>query len=243
MPAGYFKQEKTTEARKEPVEVSCQSCSTRFRLWIPFEILPDAQDSAKISCIRCGAAHQIRKTANGFVASAVREAVVEKAHVPIEPVRTIAAPAAQAKPVAPPAPPVVHTRPDLRDTVLLIEDDRLAREMAEDAMKDTDIRFIAVRNSEEALNTIHTENIKLIVADLYLRHPGDALNLIDGEEFLKRVAGLNIPALITTGKDIIDDIVLDPKWYDLHVKDFIQKGDPFWTEKLRLKIKELLNKD
>ncbi len=239
MPAGYFRQENATEAKKEPVEVNCPFCSTRFRLWIPFEMLPDADSRAKISCIRCGAGHELKRTNNGLVASALKEAIVEKA--PAEPVR--AAPAIHSVHAQPAPPQAATARIDARETVLLIEDDRLAREMAEDAMKDTDVRFIAVRNSEEALNTIHAENIRLIVTDLYLRNPGDAMNLIDGEEFLKRVAGLNIPALITTGKDIIDDIVLDPKWYDLHVKDFIQKGDPFWTEKLRLKIKEILNKD
>ena len=52
-----------------------------------------------------------------------------------------------------------------------------------------------------------------------------------------------IPAIITTGKDIIDDLVMDPKWFDLHVKGFIQKGNPFWADELKLKIKEVLNWD
>jgi hypothetical protein len=37
--------------------------------------------------------------------------------------------------------------------------------------------------------------------------------------------------------------VLDPKWFDLHVKGFIQKGNPFWTDELKLKLKEVIHTD
>ncbi len=56
-------------------------------------------------------------------------------------------------------------------------------------------------------------------------------------------SGRNVPAIITTGKDIIDDLVLDPKWFDLNVKGFVQKGNPFWGEELKTKIKEILELD
>jgi hypothetical protein len=36
--------------------------------------------------------------------------------------------------------------------------------------------------------------------------------------------------------------VLDPKWFELNVKGFIQKGNPFWVEELKLKVKEVLYK-
>ena len=57
-----------------------------------------------------------------------------------------------------------------------------------------------------------------------------------------RESGVSAPAIITTGKDIIDDLVLDPKWFELNVKGFIQKGNPFWVEELKLKVKEVLYK-
>jgi hypothetical protein len=41
---------------------------------------------------------------------------------------------------------------------------------------------------------------------------------------------------------MIDDLILDPKWFELRVKGFIQKGNPFWANELRDKIKEVLNK-
>jgi CheY-like chemotaxis protein len=234
MPTRYLGQEKRVEAKKEPIDVACALCATRFRLWVPLNLLAEWEKGAKISCVRCGAGHIIKKGKEGFIATTERE--------------TVERPSPQQEPPHAHAQPEVlrsdaPAKTDERDTVLLIEDDRLSREMAEDTMKGTDVRFVAVKNSSEALMAIHNTNIKLIVTDLYLRQPGDSESLVDGEELLKRVAALNIPALITTGKDIIDDIVLDPKWYDLHVKGFIQKGNPFWTEELKSKIKEVLNKN
>ena len=63
----------------------------------------------------------------------------------------------------------------------------------------------------------------------------DNLDDIDGEDLLKMVVekGLDIPAIVTTGKDIVDDLILDPKWFNLHVKGFVQKGNPFWAEELK----------
>ena len=67
---------------------------------------------------------------------------------------------------------------------------------------------------------------------------------MDGEELLQKMrsTGFEMPAIVTTGKDIIDDLVLDPKWFELKVKGFIQKGNPFWVEELKLKVKEVLYK-
>ena len=101
------------------------------------------------------------------------------------------------------------------------------------------------KNAAEALKALRTERVNRIVTGRYLKNPADPESLIDGEDLLKRVvaSGMNIPAIITTGKDILDDLVLDPKWFDLHVKGFIQKGNPFWSEELKLKIKEVMYKD
>ena len=213
------------ETKKEAIEIACSLCDTRFRLWVPVAIIPEMERGSAISCVKCGARITVKKGARGFTVSMAEEPV--RAAAPSSPA-AVAAPAAPAQ-----------------DTILLIEDDRLAREMVENTIKDTGIRLIAVKNAAEALRTIRKEQINLIVSDLYLRNPADPESQMDGEELLAKVLelGLNIPSIVTTGKDIIDDLVMDPKWFDLHVKGFIQKGNPFWVEELKLKIKEVMYKD
>ncbi len=228
---GALKETKMAK-KKESIEVSCSECSTRFRLWVPAEILPEWEKGVRINCVRCGAQHFLKKGHAGF----------EAEFVPTASARPAAAmkPLAEAKPIA----EAVHTAP-AQDTILLIEDDMLARRMVENALKDIDLKLFAVKNSTEALNILRRGKVSLIVTDLYLKNSEDPDSKLDGEELLRRLtdSGINIPAIITTGKDIIDDLVLDPKWFQLHVKGFIQKGNPFWSEDLKLKIKEVLYKD
>lgn len=247
MTAGIV-QENTMTAKKESVEINCTGCDTAFRLWIPVESMDEWTKGVRINCIRCGAEHFVRRTAEGFevraaaeapqpaVAAAPRQA--QAAQPSVEQVEPEPAPEPQ------PAPPAA-VETDTREKVLFIEDDRLAREMAENTMKDTGINLRMAGNSTDALRIIDEEDIKLIVTDLYLKGPNAPDTEIDGEDLLKRLvdSGRQIPAIITTGKDIIDDLVLDPKWFDLHVKGFIQKGNPFWVEELKLKVKEVLYKD
>lgn len=222
---GALKETKMAK-KKEPIEVSCSECSTRFRLWVPAEILPEWEKGIRINCVRCGAQHFLRKGEAGFETEAVTAAA--------------ARPAVAMKPVA----EAIHAAP-AQDTILLIEDDMLARRMVENALKDIDLKLFAVKNSTEALNILRKGKVSLIVTDLYLKNSEDPDSKLDGEELLRRItdSGIHIPAIITTGKDIIDDLVLDPKWFQLHVKGFIQKGNPFWSEDLKLKIKEVLYKD
>jgi len=233
MTAGII-QENTMTAKKESVEINCAGCDTAFRLWIPVESMDEWTKGVRINCIRCGAEHFVRRTAAGFEVRASAE--------PSQ------APAAQAEPepvTEPQAAPPAGTDTDTREKVLFIEDDRLAREMADNTMKDTGINLLMASNSTDALRILDEEDVKLIVTDLYLKGPNAPDTEIDGEDLLKKLvdSGRHIPAIITTGKDIIDDLVLDPKWFDLHVKGFIQKGNPFWVEELKLKVKEVLYKD
>ncbi|MBI5641984.1 MAG: response regulator [Deltaproteobacteria bacterium] len=214
--------------KKEPLEIHCSECRSTFRLWIPLENIKEWERGARISCVRCGARHIVRKGPGGLESFLLRpEHMEEKA------VRPHAAEAETAEPT--PA----------REVILLIEDDKLAREMVQHTLKDIGVKLVQAKNASEALKALRTEKVSLIVTDLYLKNPADPESLIDGEDLLKRIlaSGLNIPAIITTGKDIIDDMVLDPKWFDLHVKGFIQKGNPFWAEELKLKIKEVMYKD
>lgn len=258
----------TMAPKKESVEINCTECDTRFRLWIPEEVLPEWERGARISCVRCGAQYFISKTKKGLEVSLLKELVMgERQAAPKRESLKQAAPkkepVKQAAPLprtAPPKEEPLRTAPVRKevkaapapasaappqDAVLVVEDDRLAREMAEHSLKDLGVKLIPVKNASEALRVISRENVRIIVTDLYLKNPADPESLIDGEELLKKIldSGLNIPAVITTGKDIVDDLVLDPKWFDLHVKGFIQKGNPFWAEDLKLKIKEILYKD
>ncbi len=216
-------------AKKEPFEIKCSSCNTHFRVWIPEEMLPEWERGSHISCINCGTRYSAKKGAAGF-------------DVAIDTEVAGAAP----QPAAPPAKSdAAGTQATPGETVLLIEDDRLIREMAEGAVKDMGIRLLTVKNAAEALRVLDSEKVAGIVTDLYLKNPDDPESLLDGEDLLRKVVdkGFNLPAIIITGKDIIDDIVLDPKWFELHVKGFIQKGNPFWTDELKLKLKEVIHTD
>ncbi|MBI5491762.1 MAG: response regulator [Deltaproteobacteria bacterium] len=241
--------------KKEPVEIHCPECGTGFRLWIPAHVLSEWEKGSRISCIKCGAQYLIRKDARkGFEVVSLKKAAAA-APAPAKPAAAKQAPAPSPSPApavkAPlKAPAIKATEPPEpeaqgAEAVLIVDDDRLAREMVQHSLKDIGIRLISTKNSTEALRILRSENISLIVTDLYLRNPADPDSQLDGEDLLKKVqaSGLTVPAIITTGKDIIDDIVLDPKWYDLRVKGFIQKGNPFWAEELKLKIKEVMYKD
>ncbi|HXI10050.1 MAG TPA: response regulator, partial [Thermodesulfobacteriota bacterium] len=162
---------------------------------------------------------------------------------PPPPPPPVQAPEVQVPVTQPPAP--APAAPTSSDTVLVVEDDRIAREMVEATVKDLGYRLITVKNATEAINVLRKERITLVVADLYLKNPADPESTLDGEDLLKKIidSGLSIPSIITTGKDIIDDLVLDPKWFDFNVKGFIQKGNPFWADELKLKVKEILYKD
>ena len=115
--------------------------------------------------------------------------------------------------------------------------------MVENSLSELGFAIIPVKSSTEAMRAIG-HKIHLIVSDLYLKNPADAESILDGEDLLVKLrdSGVSAPAIITTGKDIIDDLVLDPKWFELNVKGFIQKGNPFWVEELKLKVKEVLYK-
>ncbi len=225
--------------RKEPLEITCSSCKAHFRMWIPQELLADWESGSYMNCIKCGTRYSVTKNASGFdVVPAPGSAVrASRAAAPAEP-----APAAPAEPAQAGA---TETQAALGETVLLVEDDKLIREMAEAAVKDMGIRLLTVKNAAEALSLLDKEKVAGIVTDLYLRNPDDPESLMDGEDLLRKIAdkGLDLPSIIITGKDIIDDIVLDPKWFDLHVKGFIQKGNPFWTDELKLKLKEVISID
>lgn len=253
-------QEKKASVTKEPVEIKCSECDTAFRLWVPSERLGEWEKGSKISCVKCGAKFFLIWNGQAFQVTNLSEIAKKAAQKateakPAEPVRkeprqAVAAPqaapqAVQARPAEAPqqAAPREAASASSVETILVIEDDRLSRDMVENSLSQLGFAIIPVKSSTEALRAAR-QSVQLIVTDLYLKNPADSESLLDGEELLVKLRdqGVVAPAIITTGKDIIDDLVLDPKWFELNVKGFIQKGNPFWVEELKLKVKEVLYK-
>ncbi len=210
--------------KKEAIEIRCPGCDVRFRLWIPEEQIGEWESGQEISCIKCGVKISVRKGGEGF-----------------ETFPTDAEKAEEAVPADAAARPVEET-PEDEDTILLVEDDKLSREMARQTLTESGFNVVTAKNGPEALEKFKSRNIKLIVTDLYLKNPNDPESSFDGEELLKKLVdkGIHLPSIVTTGRDMIDDMITDPKWFDLHVKGFIQKGNPFWIDDLKAKIKEIL---
>lgn len=188
--------------------------------------MPNIRVGVKVGCVMCGARYMVRKAEAGFDVKSLGD------EAPVTQAAAAAAVVAQAS-------------SDATDTVLMIEDDKVARAMAETQLAESGISVVMAKNGNEALKVLKKKKISLIVSDLHLKNPSDPESTIDGEELLRHIidSGITLPAIITTGKDLLDDMIADPKWYDLHVKGFIQKGNPFWVEELRLKIKEVLYRD
>lgn len=257
--------------QKEAVEIHCAECGSTFRLWVPIETLREWEHGARINCVRCGAAHLIGKVSGVFKATGIkapekeavsahaqphatqgdaheRQAVREQEHlrsgVGAEVSSRQPQPARMTSQDQQSMQSDEETSAEAIETVLLIDDDKFSRQMAENTLANMGMKLIVVKNAAEALRIVKNTEVKLIITDLYLKNPTDPEALLDGEDLLKRLLemGYNIPAIVTTGKDIIDDLVLDPKWFEMHVKGFIQKGNPFWAEELKLKINEVMYK-
>ena len=206
--------------KKEAIEINCSGCGARFRLWMPEELLSEWGKGEDINCIKCGARFLVKGGPAGVNVTSAAPAQAQKA-----------APAPNA------------TDEDAgKKKVIFIDDDNLAIAIAQNSLTDLDISLTTVKSGEEALKQIALSRFDIIITDLHLKDPSDPNRQLDGEDVLKRVAALGkpIPAIITTGKDIIDDIALDPKWFDLKVRGFIQKGNPFWADELKTKLKEVL---
>lgn len=126
--------------------------------------------------------------------------------------------------------------------VLLIEGGKLARTVALNSLSALQIELITANNSTEAIELLNYRNPDLVIVDLYLKDPNNPDAMLDGEELLRHFTtmGHKIPAVVTTGRDILIDIESDPKWIPLNVKGFVQKGDPFWADEIKNKVTELL---
>ncbi|MBI3399122.1 MAG: response regulator [Deltaproteobacteria bacterium] len=211
--------------QKKSVEIECPRCKIRFRLWVPLYIFSQWKDGKEIGCVKCRANIKLKKENDSFRVSAeqpLKETILE------------------AKPERA-ASEVLGTGA----TILVVDDDAVIRKMAENVLIKNKFTPLTARSGPEALNILEKKQAAAIVVDLHLKNSKDPQSDMDGEKFLQRVvdSGRKIPAVVTTGKYLIDDTILEPKWYNLHVMAFIQKGSPFWTDELITKIKEILKKD
>ncbi|VAV82733.1 hypothetical protein MNBD_DELTA01-242 [hydrothermal vent metagenome] len=208
-------------ARKEAVEIKCSGCGTEFRLWIPPERLSGNGGSEEFGCIKCDDHFIIKKGFDGIE-------VTNPEGDNIEVARDEAAAAEKIQ-------------------VLFVDSDKLAVAIAESTLGETPIKLTSATSGEMALEKLGNEanRFALVVSDLHLKESGDPEDKLDGEDFLRKMGerDAKIPVIVTTGKDIVDDIISDSKWFDLGVKGFIQKGNPFWAEELKIKLKELLELD
>jgi CheY-like chemotaxis protein len=207
-------------ARKESIEIKCSGCETEFRLWIPAELLAESGSSEELGCIKCDARFVIKKGIGGLEVTSPEGTSLEAA----------------------------QTEDDADSiNVLFVDSDKLAVAIADSTLGDTPIKLHAAISGEIALEQLGNEanNFVLVVSDLHLKESGDPEDKLDGEDLMKKMVdgGLGLPVIVTTGKDIVDDIISDSKWFDLNVKGFIQKGNPFWAEELKVKLKELLELD
>ncbi len=207
-------------SEKQAIEINCSGCNTSFRLWVPEELVTEWEKGAKISCVRCSARFRVKKGDEGFEVSPLEEEGETGGGGD--------KPAAGGNGGGIP--------------VLFVEEDKLARAIAESSLENIGVNLLMAKNAEEALESLKSKEVELIVTDLHLKDPDNPDAKLGGEAFLKKAieGGTNIPAIVTTGQDLIDDIVLDNKWFGLNVKGFVQKGNPFWAEELKDKIKEAL---
>jgi len=241
------------KTKKEPLEIKCSGCNGGFRLWIPIKDHGEWEQGVSINCVRCGVPYIVKKTSAGFSVEAAKQvppSAVKGAYTidfnnNLTPLMNDESIDSGLEPMkdTPQAEDSEETNAPSIPTILIVEDDALSRKMVENSLEDGSKRLIIAKNGEEALAALAKEKVDLLVVDLYLKNPDDPASQMDGEEVLQKASAIvNIPAIVVTGKELVDDISLDPKWFELHVKDFIQKGNPFWIDELKIKVKDIIAK-
>ena len=118
-----------------------------------------------------------------------------------------------------------------KDIVLVIDDDRIDREILKTILSN-DYYVVEAKDGEEGFDflTRHELEVKCVVVDIYM--PG-----MDGYEFLKKVneSGLKIPVIVTTsdtGEETQVKVLADGAW------DFIVK--PFNAEIVKLRVQNAI---
>ena len=207
---------------KEAIDITCNKCKTSFRLWIPTELLSSWGDGEEINCVKCPLSYLIKKSGNVVTVTEVSSDGSDD-----------------------------DKKADDADSsekthhILFVDRDKLSAAVAENALEGTPVDITPAMNGEDALKIFKEGDFDLVVTDLHLADPTDSDSRLEGESLLREITdfaiGREIPSIIMTGKEMIDDISMDPKWFDLRVKGFIQKGNPFWADEMKTKIKEILD--
>jgi PAS domain S-box-containing protein len=111
--------------------------------------------------------------------------------------------------------------PDVKPLVLVVDDDKLPREIIKKIIKPLDVRIVEAQTGQEALDVIAKENPHLVIVDLVM--PG-----MDGHELIRRIRGNvateKLPIIVITS-----DASLEPreKAMQLGADDFVLKNaDP-----------------
>lgn len=223
----------TAKTKKTPINIKCASCGNSFRLWVPVHLLSKWGSGEDVHCIKCEAHFLIKNTDTGVSVTTLE----------------VEATPAQSAPAAPgvattPEKAVPKTKEVIRHdkSVIFTDSDKLSAAIAENSIMQLKVNVLIATSGTEALELYKARGADLIITDLHLRRPGEPPTIMDGEELIEAVAanGKNTPVIIVTGKELVDEMSLDPKWYELHVKGFIQKGNPFWADELKDKITEVL---
>ena len=117
--------------------------------------------------------------------------------------------------------------------ILLAEDDRFLADGLKDALSESGYNIDTVNNGLDATAAVKLATYDLLILDL-------GLPKMDGLEVLKTVrgSGHNMPVIILTARDGLDDRVLG---LDLGANDYVTK--PFQLPELEARIRALLRKD
>jgi DNA-binding response OmpR family regulator len=118
--------------------------------------------------------------------------------------------------------------------ILYLEDDINLASTIEEFLCDEGFEVNLVYTSDEAIETLYSNNYDLLIFDVNVG--GD----MNGFELLKSLRDSNIqtPAIFTTSLNSIDDLSIG---YDVGADDYIKK--PFALKELLLRVKALLKRE
>jgi two-component system OmpR family response regulator len=116
--------------------------------------------------------------------------------------------------------------------ILVCEDDRNIRRLICEYLKKENYNVFESENGEEALNVLDTSHIDLLITDIMMP-------IIDGYALSKelREAGYELPILVITAKDTIDD---KKKGFKIGIDDYMVK--PVDMDELVLRVFALLRR-
>lgn len=223
-------------ANKHAIEIECEKCRANYRLWIPESQIGGWEEGKETNCVMCGAKYLVEKVSDTFYITYIKPegAVVSEGEEGKE--------VQHDDDYMPPASEddfheeeaVAVGRP-LTYKAIVMDADKTCQEMAILALKNLNIEAVISTSEEDCIEKARSGHYQLLVADLHFHGERNGQKIM---EAVKEVFPLNV--IVLTGKDILDDLMMESQWFDLNVKSFIQKGNPFWGDELKSKAKEAL---